>query len=173
MLLINLALIFAALKVLLNQFKPIKSWWLSRLMSENGKKGKPSRFGDTLEEKARGITKWLNGSSNGSPVSSIIKKDIALTLDQIEGLRNVHENIRKNLVRLECYIGTDLLGLKPKPHDYDNHHRSERNKLKDKLLKIEEERRRLSVEEEEKLQKLHEKLLSLMHKIEQLRLENG
>ena len=142
-------------------------------MSANGKKGKPARFGDTLEDRAREIAKGLNGLTNSYSVSSIIIKDIALTLDHIEGLKKVHENIRKNLVRLECYIGTDLLQLEPKPHDYDNHNRSDRNTLKGRLLKIEEERRKLSVEEEEKLQKLHEKLLSLLHKIEQLRLKNG
>jgi len=133
---------------------------------------KNSRFSETLEEKARGVAAGLMERRKDKSLTGIIEREIALTIEQIDRLRGLHGDLRKNLLRLETYIDTDLLRLKPRPHNHTNRH-AEREKLKGKLLKIEEERRRLAMEEEEKLQNLHGRLLSLLQKLGQLRIENG
>ena len=127
-------------------------------------KRKPPTFGETLEERARRLTKRVHDLPWAASPPSITKREIALTLDHIARFRDLHEHLRRNLVRLECYINTELLQLQPRGPVYRDERFLERDKLKRRLFKIEEERRRLAVQKEERLQGLHERLLALLHR---------
>lgn len=139
----------------------------------NNKNKKGIGFRESLENKARSFTKDLNGRIWDSSIPNVIKREIALTLNQIDNLVMLYEKLNKKLLKLETYVNTDILHLKPRPHNYINNKRKERSNLKKRLLKIEDERRRLSLDQEEKLQALHDRLLSLVNKLEQISPENG
>jgi len=94
---------------------------------------------------------------------------MALTLDQLDRTRSLHERIRKHLLRVECYIDTEILQISPREPVYIDERWHDRQMLKRKLMLLDQERRRLAVAEEEKLQELHNRLLSLWTKYRQLR----
>ncbi len=128
------------------------------------KKKKAPTFGETLEERARRLAKRVHDLPWVTSPPSVTKREIALTLDHITRFRDLHEHLRRSLVRLECYIHTELLQLDPHRPVYRDERFVERDKLKRRLFKIEEERRRLAVQKEERLQGLHERLLALLHR---------
>jgi hypothetical protein len=87
---------------------------------------------------------------------------MALALDHIQGVRWLHKNLRRGLLRLECYIDTEIMQREPRPPFFYDERLPERDMLRARLLKIEQERRRLAVAEVERLQPLHDRLLTLV-----------
>ena len=85
-------------------------------------------------------------------------------MNQIEGVRRLHKETQLDLIRLECYIGTEILRREPQIPVYEDPRLPERDMLRARLLKIGQERRRLALTEEEKLRDLHNRLLELMNK---------
>ena len=83
-------------------------------------------------------------------------------------------NLENRLLDLECYVNTKIMHLKPPRLIYFDQHWDSRKRigaqLTHSLLRIEDERRKLAINHEDKIQKLHDNLLSLLNKHEQIRL---
>ena len=127
-----------------------------------------SKFKKTLEEKANDIAAYPKKEMWENTVPGMIRREITLTIDQIKRLRERHDEQFKRLLRIECYVDTELLQMEQRQPRYLPYHFPEKQKLKQRLFDIEKERRNLSLKLEEKTQSLEERLLSLLNKHEQL-----
>jgi hypothetical protein len=125
-------------------------------------------FGRTLEDKARQLAGEVKSRYWDTSIPGTLKREIALTVDQINRQRELHEKQRRRLLRIECYVGTDLLQLQLRIPRYTPHHFPEEEKLKKRLFEIEKERRNLTLRLEDKHQSLEDRLLNLLNKHEQL-----
>jgi hypothetical protein len=127
-------------------------------------------FRRKLEDRARFIARdediW------DSSAISAVEREIALTIEQIEHLKEVNKESKQSLSASECSVCTDILNLEPRPLQYFDNNLKERNNLKTKVLKIDEQRRKLSSEGNDKLRVLQDRLLFLMNRLEELRTEN-
>ena len=127
-----------------------------------------SKFRKTLEGRANDIADSPQKQLWENTIPAMIRREIALTVDQIKRLQERHDEQFRRLLRIECYIDTDLIQLEQRQPRYIPYHFPEKEKLKQRLFDIEKERRNLSIKLEEKTQGLEEKLLSLINKHEQL-----
>lgn len=100
---------------------------------------------DSVEEFARKILDNASKSKVDNFIPEMIRREIALTVDQIKRLRDQHEEQFRRLLRIECYIDTDLLQLQQRIPQYTSYHFPEKEKLKQRLFDIEKERRSLCV----------------------------
>lgn len=125
-------------------------------------------FGKTLEEKA---DQFLGGARNepwDRSVTGMLRREIALTVDQLERLKGRHDEQFRRLLQVECSLDTELMQMDARsPRDVP-YHFPERQKLKQRLFDIEKERRKLSLQLEEKTQSLENRLLSLINKHDQI-----
>ena len=122
-------------------------------------------FAHSLEERAgETIRQRVPGSWDSGDPSLMIVREIALTLDHLDKVRKLHEHLARGLLRLECYIDTEIIQREPRPPVYEDPRLRERDMLRGRLLQIEQERRRLAIIRDEKLQALHDRLLTLMNK---------
>lgn len=128
------------------------------------KKKRKRTFSERLEERARVRTGRIEDAQRNRTLSSGLEQAIALTLDQIEGVRRVQKKLQRDLLRIECYIGTEILRREPQIPVYEDPRLPERDMLRARLLKIGRERRRLTLAEEEKLRELHDRLMALMNR---------
>ena len=127
-----------------------------------------ARFTKSLEEQAEHLTSVPKREQWDKSIPSIVRREIALTIDQIKRLKERHEEQFRRLLKLECYVGTDLMQLEQRIPRYVPYHFPEKEKFKQRLFEIEKERRNLSLKLEEKTQGLEDRLLSLINKHEQL-----
>ena len=119
---------------------------------------------DDLEEKARQLLQSeRRGLSQWSP-RWMIEDEIALIMDQIEGLKKLEEEVREELLASECEMGTELLQMEQRTPRYSPYRFPEREKIHRRLDSIRSERRRIRVGQAEKLDRLHERLLGLVGK---------
>lgn len=125
-------------------------------------------FGRTLEEKAEEVISVPKQQQWDKTIPSMLRREIALTVDQIKRLKQRHEEQFHRLLRLECYVGTDLKRLRARSPKFVPYHFPEKEKFKQRLFDIEKERRDLSLRLEEKTQTLEGRLLNLINKHEQL-----
>jgi len=123
----------------------------------------------TLEEKARELAKGLEERAKPRGVLLMLELEIALTIEHIDRLRALHQKLERSLLRSECYVGSDLLKLDTYTPRSFAFRLSARGNLKNKLLKIEVERRHLAAAQEQELGTLHDRLLSLIGKHRLLR----
>jgi hypothetical protein len=126
------------------------------------------RFGKKLEDKADQLAAEANIRQPDTSIPEILRREIALTVDQMKRLRDRHDEQFRRLLRLECYIDTDLMQLQQRIPRYAPYHFPEKEKFKQRLFDIEKERRSLSLRIEEKTQGLEDRLLNLINKHEQL-----
>ena len=126
------------------------------------------KFIKSLEE----IANQLAGSSQkkmwDTSVPSILRREIALTVDQMKRLKEQHDVEFRKLLRIECAIDSDLMQTLQHEPWQPLYHPPEREKLKQRLFDIEKERRNLSLKLEEKTRSLEDKLLGLINKHEQI-----
>ncbi len=127
-----------------------------------------SKFTKSLEEKAEFLASVPKQDQWDKTIPSIIRREIALTVDQIKRLKEKHEEQFLRLLRIECYVDTDLKQLEERIPRYASYHFPEKEKFKQRLFEIEKERRNLSLKLEEKTQGLEEKLLNLVNRHEQM-----
>ena len=127
-----------------------------------------SKFRKSLEEKAEQLASVPKREQWDKSIPSIVRREIALATDQIKRLKEKHEEQFRRLLRIECYVDTDLMQLEQRIPRYAPHHFPEKEKFKQRLFEIEKERRNLSLRLEEKTQGLEEKLLDLVNRHEQL-----
>ena len=127
-----------------------------------------AKFAKTLEEKAEHLVSVPKREQWDKSIPSIVRREIALTVDQIKRLKERHEEQFRRLLRIECYVDTDLKQLEQRIPRYAPYHFPEKEKFKQRLFEIEKERRNLSLRLEEKTQGLEDKLLALVNRFEQL-----
>jgi len=120
---------------------------------------------ELLENKARIVAAKVRSDRQGHSPSWTLEGQIALTLEHIERAKQLHKDLMLNLLRHECYVDTEIM-----QHDfihrfdYSMYHFRFRGILQDKLGRIKQERRHFTLALEEKLQPLHDRLLSLLDK---------
>ena len=125
-------------------------------------------FAKSLEEKAEHLVSVPKKQVWKKTIPSMLRREIALTVEQIKRLRKHHDDQFHRLLRIECYVDTDLMQLEQRIPRYVPYHFPEKEKLKQRLFEIEKERRNLSLKLEDKTQGLEDKLLGLINKHEQL-----
>jgi len=127
-----------------------------------------TKFAKSLEEKASNIAAFPKKQLWETTIPAIIRREIALTIDQIKRLKERHDEQFCRLLKLECYVDTDLMQMEQRQPRYLPYHFPEKEKLKQRLFDIEKDRRNLSLRLEEKTQGLEQKLLELINRHEQL-----
>jgi len=125
-----------------------------------------SKFAKSLEEKAEQLASVPKREQWDKSIPSIVRREIALATDQIKRLKKKHEEQFRRLLRIECYVDTDLMQLEQRIPLYAPYHFPEKEKFKQRLFEIEKERRNLNLRLEEKTQGLEDKLLSLVNRWE-------
>lgn len=93
-----------------------------------------------------------------------IECELAMTLDQIDRTRKLHEELRRNLVRQECYADNELNDMEQRTPKYSTYRFPEREKLQRRLIKIEDTRRMLALKQEDDLRDLHDRLLAVLNR---------
>ena len=133
-------------------------------------KPKPAKptFARRMESKARELAERLSNEREEDATLATLTREMALTLDQIEGVRRAHDNSRRSLLRQECYLDTEITQREPRPPVYEDPRLPERDRLRDRLRAVERERRWLLLSEVEQLRPLHDRLLSLINRHHQL-----
>ena len=126
------------------------------------------KFAKTLEEKANQLAAYPQKQQWDDSIPSMVRREIALTVDQIQRLRDRHDEQFHRLLRVECYVDTELMQMEARQPQYASYHFPEKDKLKQRLFDIEKERRNLSLKLEEKTQNLETRLLELINKHQQL-----
>jgi hypothetical protein len=126
------------------------------------------KFAKTLEEKANQLAAYPLKQQWDDSISSMIRREITLTVEQIQRLRERHDEQFNRLLRVECYVDTELMQMEQRQPRYVPYHFPEKEKLKQRLFDIEKERRNLSIRLEDKTQSLEERLLSLINKHQQI-----
>ena len=130
----------------------------------------PPTFARRIEAKARRLASRANGNREDDATLATLVREMSLTLDQLEGTRKIHDKVRRNLLRQECYLETEITQREPRPPVYEDSRLPERDRLRDRLRAIEKERRKLLLSEEEQLRPLHDRLLTLLNRHDQLRI---
>ncbi|MBI9018753.1 MAG: hypothetical protein JEZ07_15980 [Phycisphaerae bacterium] len=126
------------------------------------------KFKKNLETKANELSRDIPKHIWDRSITSTIRREIALTVDQIEQLRQQHKKQFHKLLQTECHIGTELKQLQQRIPWYTQQQSPDREKFHQRLFDIEKERRTLNLRLEEKTRGLEDKLLSLINKHEQL-----
>ena len=126
------------------------------------------QFGKTLEDKADQLAAEADIRKAGTSIPGILRREIALTVDQMKRLREHHDEQFQGLLRLECNVNTDLMQLLQRAPRYTPYHVPEKEKFKQRLCDIEKERRNLGLRNEGKKQSFENRLLNLINKHEQL-----
>ena len=128
------------------------------------------RFGKTLEDKAnelaaeRGIRQW------DTSIPAILRREITLTVEQLEQLKFLQRDQLRRLLQLECNINTEIMQYRQGigiPW-YMPVNIPDEQKLKQRLFDIEKEQRNLVIRHHDKKQPLEDRLLNLINKHEQL-----
>ncbi len=127
-----------------------------------------AKFTKSLEEKANQLAAYPRKNKWDDSIPSMLRREITLTVEQIQRLRDKHDEQFRRLLRVECYVDTELIQMDQRqPRDVPFSLPQE-EKLKQRLFDIEKERRNLSLRLEEKTQGLETKLLELINKHQQL-----
>ena len=127
-----------------------------------------AKFSKTLEERARQLAEDSNDRQWDTSIPAAIRRQIALTVEQGRRQKEIHERQLRRLLRIECYVDTDLMQLEQRIPRYIPCRFPEKEKFKKRLFEIEKERRNLTLRLEEKNQSLEDRLLNLLDKHEQL-----
>lgn len=130
-------------------------------------------FTKNLEALAQPIRDRVATGGRSHTIVSALEQDIALVVDHIQGLRTLNHTLLRSLLRVECYIDTEIIQREPREPVYIDERLAERDRLRNKLQKLEEERRRHAMTYHEKMQELHDRLLSLLQRHAHLQPGNG
>jgi len=131
-----------------------------------------ARITKFLETKANQLEKSLDRDIWDISIPSMIKREIALTVEQIDRQQKLYEDQLSKLLQAECCINTELIQMEDRTPRYATHRFPEREKFLRSLLGIEAERRKLTTHLEEKTRSLEDHLLSLINKHEQITLDH-
>ena len=126
-------------------------------------------FPARLEAEARQILRdrlstrdrlWSPGSS--------VEDALAMLLHQLEETRAHERMVSDDLLREECYVGTELRQMEARTPRYSPDRFPEREKFQRRLGQLSQERRRFVTSQVQRLHLLEDRLLSLVEKHRQL-----
>lgn len=132
---------------------------------ENGMRRK---FKKTLEDKANELAALSPRKIWKVSIPATLRREIALTVEQVEQLKKQYDRQFRKLLRIECYVETELRQLRAGLPEYMHVHFPETEKLHQRLFEIEKQRRDLGLWLGEKNRVLESKLLSLINQHDQL-----
>lgn len=128
---------------------------------------------ESLEELANTIRERTKKRRLDASTTSFLEQEIALTLEQLERAKELHQEQLTRIIRSETYVDTDLIKLDSYHlRQFTNRHRV-RDNLKTKLLKLDMERRTLISLHEDKATKFQSRLLTLLQQHARLAPKNG
>ena len=130
-------------------------------------KPKPS-FSQRLEERARALADRSKREASRTAPTAGMEREIALTLDHLNRVREVHDDERHRLHRWEGTVNNELLQIEPRGPEYVDRHTLHRQILRSRLFKIDDERRQLNLHESKEVQGLQDRLLQLLNAHAQL-----
>lgn len=125
-------------------------------------------FIESLEDKANQIIKNSSNNNWDSSIPAILKRDIALTTDQIDRLRQLHKMQVDELNKTESQIETELVQMEDRTPKYSPLRFPEREKLQKEIISLKGERRRHNLAHQDKLQNLHRNLLTAISRFEHI-----
>ena len=126
------------------------------------------KFTESLEKKARQLKAGLEKDNWDLSLPSMLKREIALTVEQIDQSRKLRKEMLDSLQKNECEINTELIQMEDRTPKYSSQKFPEREKFMRSLLGLEVEQRRLNAQAREKIHSLENRLLGLMNKHEQI-----
>ena len=115
-----------------------------------------------LERIAQDVVAGKVRSSAMPSEQSRLQQEIAVILGQLANVQALHEELRRSLLRAECYVDTELMQMELRTPSYSPYRYPEREKLQRRLGGIDAERRRIALIEQEKVHVLQVRLLQLM-----------
>ncbi len=131
--------------------------------SHRGVEAEASPITAALEGQARTLASCLSEAQE-SPVVASLRREIGLTLEHVENTRLLFSEQMRSLVRVECYVDTELMQMEQRTPRYSPDRFPEREKLQRRLHQVGGERRKLVTAHEERVQRLHDRLLDLVNK---------
>ncbi|MCH8823075.1 MAG: hypothetical protein IH984_06155 [Planctomycetes bacterium] len=133
-------------------------------ISDGLKPKKEFKFAKSLEAKAREIAQhYPEDLENPSPAFNI-QREISLTLEGIHRWQNLQDDLHHRLVKSECYVETERMQMEQRMPSYSHYRFAERHKFQRQLSRLGEEKRKLDVDHEERMQTMHQRLLLLLNK---------
>ena len=120
-------------------------------------------FAGKLEEKGQELVADRERDPWDSSALAVIKRELALALDQINSVRSLHHEQRRSLLRLECYVNSELMQMEARTPRYSPYRFPEREKLQRRLQGIEHDRMQLAPRESAEMRELHGRLLYLIN----------
>ena len=126
-------------------------------------------FGARLESWAKTVVERENSANEGErEIERVVARELELVLWQLDEIRDAHARQLRSLLRVECYVDTELIQMEQRTPRYSPYRFPEREKLQRRLLAIESERRTLSVDRAIHLGRLHDRLLTALNRHAQL-----
>ena len=122
------------------------------------------QFAEVLRRKAGQLANGANRKQWDTSGLDVIRREIALTIGQMERTQELHDQQLRQLLRIECYIDTELLQMKERMPRYSPYWFPEKEKLHKRLFEIDRERQNAARRLEERLRPLEERLLGLVNR---------
>ena len=119
-------------------------------------------FGESLERRAEDLLTRSRMGDRSDAATATVENEIALTVDHLLRLREFHCQIVRDIVRQECYLGTEIIQREPRPPVYLDPRLPERDRLRDRLRSLSEEKRRWLARYVERRQDLLDRLQRLL-----------
>ena len=118
---------------------------------------------DLLETTARAIREKAAVPTAEATPASVLELQIAFWSEALDQTRAHHRDLLRSILRAECYVGTDLMQLDSYAPAKIWHHRFDaRDNLKNKLLQLDAERRRLAATHDRDVRDVRARLLDLL-----------
>ncbi len=115
-------------------------------------------FTSRLEQRARKLTRKEPRGAFDDPLSMLERK-IALTVEQIDTVRDLHHQLDQSLVRFQDYLHTEIRKRAPRSPAYQHVSAPECDRLRNRIQRLEQERRHWKHREQDRIQSLHLRLL--------------
>ena len=132
---------------------------------------------EDLERKCRDVLRPAREQGEDDTPAPFVEREMALTLDHIRRLRRRERHIRHRLLERECDLETQILRVLPEAHRYSADRWAAGSKmvirLTSALASVEDQRRRIAVDADKRMQALRDRLLQLLNMHSQLRQYDG
>ena len=127
---------------------------------------------DDLERRCRDLLRASHENEESETPATFVQRELALTLNHIQRLRRRDRHAHQGLLERECDIETQIMNIRPSDHRYMPHRWAEQSRmviqLSASLAAVEDQRRRVNVDYDKRMQTLHDRLLQLLNMHAQL-----
>ena len=128
---------------------------------------------ESLEALANTIHERTKTTRLDPSTTFLLEQEIALTAEQLERSKALHDEQLRRIIRAETYVDTDLISLDSYHLRLFVHRHKVRDNLKTKLLKLDMERRSLITSHEQQVIRFQSTLLTLLQQHSRLAPKNG